>query len=173
MINFRILKFLSVFVFVFYFVSMIIGPVYGWKGEDNGVEYEITMHQWGRKESEYMKKESAYIVELICLRNNIPVNKLMISLPDGFSLISTKMNEIRWPKNNWKHIFEVKSPTKSGSYNLRFQGNDVEGNVVEFSAPVNVEQISAYDSMKKKTPDFLVYFGAIIGILMIVRLMGG
>jgi len=154
---------------------MIVGPAYGWKGKDNGVEYDVYMHQWRQPESKVMKKSSTYILNIVAKNNNLPIKRLDVILPEDFELESRMVKEINWPEKNWKHVFDIRSSDNMGVYNLKFKAVDIKDDIVYFSVPLKVVEKapSTYQLLYgDKVGNFIVIAGMITFVYFVLKYSG-
>jgi hypothetical protein len=151
---------LTVLVFVAYFVSMIAGPSYAWKGIDNGIIYDVNMRQIGEYSVNNMVKEKTYIFSIISHNGSIEVHELSAVLPGNFKLndyyVDTGLLNGRYISN----VFIIESPKDVGEYAFKFNGKDMPGNNINFSVPIKV--------VDKETSDDAIGMGEGMGGLVIV-----
>lgn len=163
---------LTVLVFVVYFVSVIAGPSYGWKGASNGVEYDIYMHQWRGNAVTVMEMSRLYHLNIIAKNKGVPVSDLKIELPEGFKLNSTMIKDIKFPEKNWNHVFDIETPSIAGDYSLKFNGKDEKGDNVDFSVNIKVTDRESYEYYPDELRNLNMYLGLFVVMYAVIRILG-
>ena len=162
------MKKLSILVFACYFVSMVIGPAYAnfkLKGTDNGITYDIYMHQWGKYGSDVMQKDSLYDIEVLAYNGDLQVSALSIVLPSNFVLNKSYTQVALLTGKQGRHIFSITTPKEIGDYRFLFKGSDVENHLIEFSVPIKVADKESPGIYEGGAGGIIIILGAVAGLL--------
>ncbi len=166
------MKKLSLLVLVCFFVSCVVGPVYAWKGENNGVRYEINMHKWRGEAASRMERGSVYNLNIVVENDNISIENLDINIPSGFVLEGKEKKKNIWPDKNWVHVFRIKASNEVGSYDFYFIGEDAVKNKVNFSVPIIVSQKESSEYSSNDSKNVLAWIGFSIFIFAVLKVAG-
>ncbi|MFC1510781.1 hypothetical protein ACFL5U_00115 [Candidatus Margulisiibacteriota bacterium] len=168
----KLVRFLSIVVSVCFFVSMVIGPAYAWKGWNNGIYYEVNMHGRGGEATTTMEKDRVYNLSIVAKNGEIPIENLEIYLPKHFTLEWGMKKEIKIPYKNWNHVFSIKAPNKTGEHEILFKGNDINMQKIGFSVPISVREGEFSEYFSSEARNAVAFAGLFVFIFTVLRISG-
>jgi len=161
---FKFIKAQSLLIIFIFFVSGIVGPAWGWKGQDNEADYNIFIHKPGDNNAlTELEKNKTYYFEILASRADKQITNLNVEVPAGFELKHSYSQKALLTNKEGRFILVLDTPGSTGEFYFLFKGN-INNDTCDFKIPIKIEDKERAEFFEKEANTLFLASALIVGM---------